>query len=159
MRANRLQPLFTLLLVGCITHPTGVTLERSELPLAEQVLQPGSEARRVATIRHYGDPAVVEVPWTARSGEPVEIHVTTYGGGCVREDTTVASVAGLSAEVVPYQRVYAPRSQEACTSELRITRRSVRLAFAAVGQAKIRVIGRAAPGDSLVAVERRLIVR
>ena len=141
-----------------MTRPTGGTLERSESPLAEQALQAGSEARHVATIRHHQDPAVAEVPSPARSSEPVEIHVTTYGGGCVREDTTVASVAGVSAEVVPYQRVYAPRSLAARTSELRITR-SLRLTFAAVGQAKTRLIGRVAPGDSLIAMERGLIVR
>jgi hypothetical protein len=69
------------------------------------------------------------------------------------------SVSELRAEVVPYQRVYVPGPNGACTMELRVTRRPVRLTFATPGRARVRVIGRAAPGDSLIAIERSLEVR
>lgn len=119
----------------------------------------GRAALRVAHIDFYSDPVVVEVPGAATAGTPFTVAVTTYGGGCVSEDTTVVQVTGLHADVVPYQRVYRPGANEACTQELRITRREASVVFAAPGLATVRVIGRAAPDDGLVVVERQVAVR
>jgi hypothetical protein len=149
--------LVGLVLIGCST-PSEPPVQPSKLPIAEQALRAGTTVRRLARLRFGSDPLVVEVPATARAGEPVEIHVTTYGGGCIREDTTVASVAGLDAEVVPYQLVYVTRPDEFCALVLRVTRRSVHLTFSTAGRARVRVIGRQAPGDSLIVVTRGLIV-
>lgn len=146
-------------LAGCggVTAPS---LPSAGLPLAEQAPAAGLSARRVATIRGYGEAAVVTVPATARAGEPVVVGVTTYGGGCVREDTTVTTVVGVRADVVPYQLVYTPRANEACTLELRINARQVRLTFGTPGPAQVVVTGRVAgPGDSLVRIVRAIDVR
>lgn len=115
------------------------------------------EFRRLAWI-HFGqgaDTVVFQVPASAKAGVPVEAAITTYGGGCIKEDTTVVSVSGMSAEIVPIQLV---RMQGACTAELRVTRRSVKMVFPEAGVATVRVTGRANPGDSLIAVRRRIQV-
>lgn len=82
------------------------------------------------------------------------MQVTTYGGGCIREDTTAVVVSGMRAAVVRYQQVYSPRPREACADILTITRRTETVRFPSAGRAMVRVIGRAAPGDSLVTIER-----
>ena len=122
----------------------------------EEPLAPGIAVRRVARIAFYSDPAVVEVPAAAVAAVPLTVAVTTYGGGCVGEDTTVTFVEGLHADVVPYQRVI---TGVACTLELRITKRQIAIVFAAAGRATVRVIGRVSPSDSLVVVERGVTVR
>lgn len=130
----------------------GTNLEE-QLPAA-----PGHTARRIATISFYRDPPVVQLPASAHTGQPIELYVTTYGGGCIGEDTTVVAVNDLRTDVVPYQKIYTPRGNEGCTLELRITRRAVRLVFSKPGIAIVQVTGRAAPGDSLVQVKRALLV-
>ncbi len=149
----------TACVVGGCEGATAPYLPSTDLPLAEQVPTAGLTARRVANVRGYADGAVVNVPAAARAGEPVAVSVTTYGGGCISEDTTVVTVAGARADVVPYQRVYTPRANEACTDELRINPRQLRLTFAAPGAARVVVTGRASPGDSLVQIVRAVDVR
>ena len=129
------------------------------LSLEEPWPSPGHSARRGATVLFYSDPLTVSVPTRARAGEPFVVGVTTYGGGCISEDTTTVRLEGQRADVVPYQRVYAPPLNGACTLQLRVTRREVHVAFPSPGVATVRVTGRASPGDSVVQVERAVIVQ
>ncbi len=115
----------------------------------------GQVVRRVATIYFHADPIVFDVPETVRVGDPLEGHITTYGGGCISEDSVIVSVAGSVAEVIPMQRVV---YGGACTAELRISSRPFKVVFDKVGEASIRVTGRADPGDSLIAARRRVRV-
>jgi hypothetical protein len=149
---------FVILLVGCgdtLAGPGG-----PGLPLAEQMLAPGVSALRVATVGAYGDSAAVSVPATAHAGTPFSVKVTTYGGGCIKEDTTVVTVVGARAEIVPYQRIYTPRTNppEACTLELRITQREAQVTFGAPGQSQVEVISRDNPTGPLVHTVRTVDV-
>jgi hypothetical protein len=133
-----------ILIVGCGGDTPVAPSAAPPLPLAEQRLAPGVVALRVAVVGGYRDSAAVSVPAIAHAGEPVAIGVTTYGGGCVSEDTTVVTVTGAQAEIIPYQRVYTPRADrsEGCTLELRIARRQVQVTFAAPGRSQVEVISR-----------------
>jgi hypothetical protein len=147
------------LMLGALASCTLNTAPADALRLEQPEPAPGTSALRVARTHFYGNPVVVEVPTAATTGTPFAVAVTTYGGGCIAEDRTVVLVTDLSADVVPYQRVYRPRANEACTEELRITRREIVVTFQATGQGIVRVHGRAMPGDSLVVVERIVTVR
>lgn len=160
--SHRRRALFSagfLGLIGAGCTSATSPADSAALRLEQPAPAPGQSALRVARIAHYGDPVVVEVPESATAGSPLAVAVTTYGGGCVSEDTTVVQVDGLRADVVPYQRIYQPGVNGACTMELRVTRRMVSVVFASAGRATVRVIGRAKPGDSLVVVERGVLVR
>ena len=115
----------------------------------------GQSALRVASI---GAPSGISVPGTARVGAPVEVTVTTYGGGCVAEDTTVVEVRGHFANVVPFQRVYAPKQSEGCTMELRVNPRHVQVVFTQPGTATVFVFGRVTPDGSLAMIPREIVV-
>ncbi len=150
--------LLGIALAGCRDTP-GAPDTAPLLPLAEQGRTPGQSALRLATVDFYGDSSMIAVPDTAHAGDPVSVGFATYGGGCTGEDTTVASVVGSRAEIVPYQRVYTPRPNEGCTSELRINRRSVHVSFAAPGLAQVIVIGRTQPADSIIHIVRAIVIR
>ena len=141
-----------LLLAACHSD-SAVGPNRAALSLEDELTGKPGFFRRIAWI-HFGqgeDSVVFVVPGHARVGQPVQAAITTYGGGCIAEDTTFVSVAGMSAEITPMQRIY---YGGACTLELRITRRPVSLVFNQPGVASVRVTGRASPGDSLIAVRR-----
>jgi hypothetical protein len=154
----RTTPLLTLLvlLAGC---------GPGEPPEGERLVRPaGSSAadelrRRPATLRFHADSAQVAVPSEARAGEPFQVALTTYGGGCIREDTTEVRVTGLVAEVTPYQLAPREGSSMDCTLELRFDRREVRVVFPERGAATVRIIGVSQPGDSAMRIERRVTVR
>lgn len=147
-------------LLGCQAAPMEIIASVTELPLAEEVPREGASVRRVGQIRQTGsDTLLLEAPATARRGEVLALQLTTYGTGCVGRDTTIATVSGLRATVVPYQRVYVPPPTVGCTRELIFERRTVRVVFATVGTATIRIVGRVTPDRGLVAIERRVTVQ
>ena len=130
------------LAAAACTSTVAPDLPSDGLPLNEQVPTPGLTARRVASILDPAQPGAIDVPATARAGEAITVGVTTFGGGCIREDTTVVTVRGSQAEVVPYQLVYTPKQNEACTLEARVTPRRVRITFATAGSAAVVIRGR-----------------
>jgi hypothetical protein len=142
--------------LGC-SQPTTRTLplETPALRLEQPMPAPGQSARRVANI---GGGDSVVVPSVAHAGQPFQVTVTTYGGGCISEDTTVVAAEAHSADIVPFQRWYQPRQNEGCTMELRINKRQVALTFAQPGVAVVRVYGRGQPDGSLMTVVREVSV-
>ena len=152
--------LLCVVLTGCDASPTEVAASAAELPLAEGAPREGMSARRVATIRMNGtDTTLLELPAVARRGEVAELYLTTYGGGCIGRDTTVARVDGLRATIVPYQRAFVPPGIGACTDDLIRERRTIRVTFTTSGEALVRVVGRVWPDRGLVAIQRRLVVQ
>ena len=143
---------------GCSAAPTELTVRASEVPLADRVAADGLSATRVGTLLFYNDSVRIEIPNRANLGVPLDIYVSTYGGGCVGSDTTVTGVQGLRATIVPYQRV-STNPNLACPSILLIDRRRTQVVFESRGTATIRVIGREEPSGRLFAVERRISVR
>lgn len=120
---------------------------------------PDSNSMRqvLGAVKHFGDGPDIGVPATARVGEPIPITVTTYGGGCIREDTTIVVIDSLTAYVTPYQRI--PTAPETCTAELNTNRRSLLVAFAVRGRATVKIRGRAVPGDTVIGLLRRILVQ
>ena len=152
--------LLCVVIFGCDASPTEVAALTAELPLAEETPREGVSALRVGTIRMNGtDTTLLEVPAVARRGAVTELYLTTYAGGCIGRDTTIARVDGLRASIVPYQRVFVPPGGGACTRILILERRAIRVTFATSGEAIIRVVGRVSPDRGLVAIQRRLVVQ
>jgi hypothetical protein len=115
--------------------------------------------RGPAVLAFYGDTTSVELATSTRVGEPTAVRFTSFGGGCIRPDTTVAEVSGLSAELRPYRLEPTDLPPNtACTSELRLHQNVVQLRFAQPGRARVRIIGLARPGDRPFAIERELQV-
>ncbi len=87
---------------------------------------------------------------------PVDIFVTTFGGGCVASDTTITTVPRMRTTIVPYQRVVTnPRL--ACLDIHLIDRRRLQVVFGTPGSATLRVVGREEPGGRLFVTERRIV--
>ena len=112
-----------------------------------------------ATLVHHGDGPVIEVPASAVAGEKFTISVTTYGGGCTREDRTDVETRGMSADVRPIQKEPADMRDVVCTADLLINARPITLSFPTSGLGEIRVHGRAEPGDSVVTFVRTVAIR
>ena len=146
-------------IVACASTTEPIDPSLPALALEQPLPAEGQSARRVAQIHFYADPLLVDVPPTATAGTPFIVAVTTYGGGCIGEDTTVVKVDGDRADVVPYQRVYRPGPNGACTMELRVTRREVAVTFPTAGTRVVRVIGRETPAGTLIKVPRVVSVR
>ena len=145
------------IVIGCTSDPLRIT-DPQELPLADEPMSAERATRRVATLHHYADTVLFESPAAVQVGRPAAIFLTTYGGGCVREDTTVVTVVDLQADIVPYQRVAAIGPQTACTDELRVTRRVAVVTFARAGVATLNVTGRRQPDGTLFTIRRSIRV-
>ena len=105
-------------------------------------------------------PPQVTVPSEGVAGVPVQITVLTMGGGCVNRGDTEASVAGLTADVTPYDSfVVSLPPNMACTLELRYLTHATTVTFSAPGAAVVRIHGRPASGDGLITVERTIQIR
>ena len=112
-----------------------------------------------ALLVFYGDTTTVTMPASVQVGEPVSVTVTAFGGGCIGDGETDVTVSGLEAEVRPYrnERVRLPPNT-GCTMELRLYTHTAVLTFAQPGEAQVRVVGLARPGDTPYTVVRSLTV-
>ena len=134
---------------------------RAWLPLAALLTACGaptnpSATERPGVIEFYSDPVQIEVPESVAAGEPFEVSVRTYGGGCILQDRTDVEGSGMVADVRPYDRhVSAP----ICTTELRLFNHTATVTFPERGTGRIRVHGMRAPADVPLVVERRVEVR
>jgi hypothetical protein len=115
--------------------------------------------RGPAVLAFYGDTTSVELAASTRVGEATTVRFTSFGGGCIRRDTTVAEVSGLSAKVRSYrlEPTELPPNTS-CTSELRLDQNEVHLRFVEPGRAVVRIIGLSRPGDQQFVIERELQV-
>jgi hypothetical protein len=115
--------------------------------------------RGPAVLAFYGDTTLVELAPSTRVGEATAVRFTSFGGGCIRQDTTVAEVSGLSAEVRPFRLEPAELPPNTfCTMELRLDQNVVQLRFSQSGRARVRIVGLARPGDQPFVIERELQV-
>ena len=114
--------------------------------------EPGTSAELPGVIRHHGESTLVERPARVLAGEPFVVRVRTFGSGCVAHAGTSVDISGLRAEITPLDLVYVPRSDEACTTELRRIEHTVELRFDQPGTATVRVRGRGEPGGEPLAV-------
>jgi hypothetical protein len=102
----------------------------------------------------------IDVPSEGLVGVPVSFTVVTAGGGCVRQGDTEVRIAGLVADVMPYDSVYVNLpSNMACTSDLRLLRHAGSVTFALAGTAIVRIHGYTPPGGTSVVYERTVEIR
>ena len=119
----------------------------------------GAGDRGPAVLAFYGDTSAVQLATSTRVGEATTVRFTSFAGGCISQDSTVADVAGLRAEVRPYRREPAQRpANTACPSNLRVDQNVVEVRFTEPGLARVRIVGLARPGDSPFVLERDLLV-
>ena len=94
-----------------------------------------------------------------RSGEATTVKFFSFAGGCIRQDSTESTVAGLSAELRPFRRDPSRIKKDIiCTADLRLDNNVVELRFSQAGQAKVRIIGVVQPGDRRFVLERNIEV-
>jgi hypothetical protein len=106
------------------------------------------------------EPGSLDVPTEGLVGVPVSFTVVTAGGGCVRQGDTEVRIAGLVADVMPYDSVYVNLpSNMACTSELLPLRHNASVTFASTGTAAVRIHGYTPPGGTPVVYERTVQIR
>jgi hypothetical protein len=115
----------------------------------------GRIVRGPALLAFYGAATEVQVPTTVRVGVPFTVTATSFGGGCIARGETAVTVVGLTAEVRPYRD---ETVEVACSSELRLDQNAVVIQFDSPGEARIRIIGLARPGEQPYVVERPVFV-
>ena len=124
----------------------------------------GASAQRVrilGTIKGYNtDDPHIDV---SSSGRTAQVVVITYGDGCLTKGDTEVRVAGLVADITPYDYTAPPGS--ICTRQLVSVRHTATVTFAGAGEATIRIHGMDASnlsaanmrGDRII-VERKVRV-
>lgn len=100
-----------------------------------------SGEKRVEGILHFhGDTAPVEVPETAVAGEPFEVTISTFGGGCDNVGSALVKVEGHLATIQPYDFTEADEVT-VCTAILKIMPRTVEVTFDEPGEGVLRIKG------------------
>lgn len=115
---------------------------------------------RLGVIQYYGDSIRIVLPDSVRVGDAALVSVSTYGERCgVRQGETRVRVAGLLAEVAPFDSLVPPRSDVGCTLMLVRFEHVAAVYFAQSGLGTVRVRGRREPGGEAIEVERAILVR
>ena len=140
---DRILPCVALVVAPAIGCRTGTAPERG--------------TQQPAVIDFYGGAVQVTVPDTVTAGADFVVVALSYGDGCLAKGRTEVAVAGLVADVRPYD--YVPPEGTTCTRPLLTARHEAVVRFATPGRALVRVHGRQRPGDGRVTVERTTIVR
>jgi len=124
-----------LLVAVLLLSGTGCSTTSTELEYARV---------RSSFVETPGDPLRVED--SVRAGSQFAVTIFT-DGGCRSPDGTTVSVAGLTADLTPYDRALV---RGACAAPASINSRAVTLTFASAGQAMIRVHGLGLHGDVIM---------
>lgn len=116
-----------------------------------------TEVKRIGTIVHYEDPLLITTPDTVTAGDPFEVVVRTYGGGCVEKGEVAVQQEGLSVDVTPWDLVREGEGLN-CPDVLGMFDHRAVLTLPTARTAEIRFHGREAPADSLLVVTRSVVV-
>jgi hypothetical protein len=119
-------------------------------------------AQRLATIEHYQEKTVVELPDTVGVGRQFLISVRTFGGGCIRKgDTEVtmrdAALAEVEFRPFDYEAVRLPPNT-VCTADLRYHDHTALVTINRPGPAVVRIIGRSKPSGEQITVTKQVTV-
>lgn len=117
----------------------------------------GDLARQPSYLLGSGDSARIVLADTVALNSSATIVVPTAGGGCVREGDTEVAVAGLAADVRPYD-LFPTNPGVICTADFRELRHTATLRFTQTGRATVRVHGRSR-ADAALVVTRTVVVR
>ncbi|MFN0251940.1 MAG: hypothetical protein ACKV2T_34005 [Kofleriaceae bacterium] len=107
---------------------------------------------QLGAILFYGDGPEVQVPGSARVGEPIHIVVETAGGGCVHYVRTDVEQTADRVVIYPYDS--RPPTGAICTQELRSLEHLAVVRFSTAGTKTIEVFGRSvdSQGDEVISV-------
>jgi len=96
----------------------------------------------VGVVEYYGDASdVLDAPTTARAGEPIQLRVMTFGGGCIETvylDVDV-DVEDATVELTPYD---SHPVDAVCTDDLRYLMHETEVTLESAGAWTVRVHGR-----------------
>jgi hypothetical protein len=125
-------PILSLAVAAACAHSGGAITD----PLGSGVGS-ADRVRVLGAIKGYNqdDPRIA----VSASGRTVTVTVTTYGAGCHSRGKTEVSVAGLVAEIVPWD--YTAPAGTPCTMQLLSFTHTATIPFASAGTATIRVRG------------------
>jgi hypothetical protein len=115
------------------------------------LLEDVTSERRVGAIHVNQDPflPVIVAPDTVRQAVSFAVVVNTFGSSsCTKPDGVDLVATAAMARIVPYDRV---QTQGACTADYASRPHQVTLAFASLGAATVRAVGRV--GTNLDSVE------
>jgi hypothetical protein len=98
----------------------------------------------VGIVELHSDPLLLDVPAVARVGEALEVVVTTYGDGCVSEETTQVEMSGDDlVTITPFDRRIIPSDKTGrCPAILRKFPHRAELMFTTPGTKTVLVRGR-----------------
>lgn len=116
------------------------------------------DVSRLGILEFHGDSRnVVTAPDTATAGEPFDVTVLTYGGGCDQKgETRVESADGVV--VITPVDVFVEGEDVVCPAILRRFEHAARVSFDEVGTGEIRVRGRRVPPGEEVSLTRTVVV-
>jgi hypothetical protein len=149
------------LLLACGRSQTRVAGQDIALSHKDEAPREGKTVRRVGVMWSLsGDTTtLVDVPAHTRANEATPVRVEVASGGCSGRDTTMVSVDGLVATVVPYQKVFTPVPPDgACAAYLAADSRTVRVTFLARGLGRVRIVYRQGDRGPLTMTERSITV-
>ena len=99
----------------------------------------------LAVVETVVNPFAIEAPADARSGEPFEVVLTTYGGSCTSVEETEVTAQADTASITPYNRV---RVGSNCPKNIEFVLHRARLMFDTPGSKTIVVYGKKDPGGA-----------
>lgn len=112
----------------------------------------------IIDVGNSGDPQIV-LPDTVAPGETFRVDVRTYGlNGCWRRGDTEVKTEPRAATVTPFD-FDGTALFGGCAAAILYFTHTVQLAFEEPGAARVTVRGRGPPSDSIVAVDRTVVVR
>lgn len=110
-------------------------------------------------IEFYDRSTDVRAPASGTFGDTVTITVTTYGDGqCIKFHSTDVTTASLAIEIVPLD-YFEERAETWCPDVLVSIQHEARVLLREGGTVQLRVRGRRWPENTVVTVDRTIVVR
>lgn len=100
--------------------------------------------------------STVTVPDSVTSGTAFEVGVETFGGVCLIKERTDATVNGMVADVIVYDK---DTGESPCAAILLMNRHRTTITFAQTGVGTVRFHGWRVPENTSFVIDRTVVVR
>lgn len=126
-----------------------------------ELAHPDEDGRVLGTLEHYRDPVRIDMPTSVPAGEPFEVKVTTYGGGCISQGEVEVEVRARRATISPYDHDSSLNlpPNTVCTAALMLFTHEAVLQFEEAGTARVTIRGQRRPSREVISVVRTVEVR